>query len=188
MSLLTRRISEREDSIGEISPQLQRAEEGIALFTQVMREHSIEKLLKQFVDENHARISSILLDIHAPKEFQGVESWVGPGGIRLVRNDQAKTRCDLTQISTGQRSAIALSIFLTLNEKLKTAPPLIMLDDPVAQVDDLNMLAFIDYLREIAITGSRQLFFATANDKVGAIFSQKFGGLGAAFQEINLAR
>jgi DNA repair protein SbcC/Rad50 len=63
-----------------------------------------------------------------------------------------------------------------------------MLDDPVAHVDDLNMLAFLDYLREIAITGSRQIFFATADEKVAAIFNQKFLALKSDYAEIPLTR
>jgi hypothetical protein len=63
-----------------------------------------------------------------------------------------------------------------------------MFDDPVAHVDDLNMLAFLDYLREIAITGTRQIFFATANEKLAAIFRQKFHTLGDSFRPIELTR
>ena len=63
-----------------------------------------------------------------------------------------------------------------------------MLDDPVAHVDDMNMLAFVDYLREIAISGGRQLFFASANQKVTAIFQQKFAAFKSDFRVISLSR
>lgn len=184
----TSRTSQYEAELNRIRPMLARAEDARARLAGVMSTHSIERVFADFLDENHTRISSILADIHAPREFVGIESWEGGGGIRLVRDDAHKTRAELTQVSTGQRSAIALSIFLTLNEKLRTSPPLILLDDPVAHVDDLNMLAFIDYLREIALSGNRQIFFASANQKVAAIFHQKFAALGEGFRAIQLTR
>ena len=62
--------------------------------------------------------------------------------------------------------------------KLRSAPPVILIDDPIAHVDDLNCLAFLDYLREIALTGRRQIFFSTANDKLASMFERKFDFLG----------
>jgi ABC-type phosphate/phosphonate transport system ATPase subunit len=39
---------------------------------------------------------------------------------------------------------------------LTSAPRVMLIDDPIAHVDDLNSLSFLDYLREIAIRGHRQ--------------------------------
>lgn len=61
--------------------------------------------------------------------------------------------------------------------------------DPIAHVDDLNSLSFLDYLREVVLTGKRQVFFATANDKLAALFERKFDFLGAeGFCRFNLQR
>jgi DNA repair protein SbcC/Rad50 len=96
---------------------------------------------------------------------------------------------NLTEISTGQRSALGLSMFLAQNMKLRFAPPVILIDDPIANVDDLNCLSFFDYLREIALTERRQIFFSTANDKLAAMFERKFDFLGfQGFKKITLHR
>ena len=69
------------------------------------------------------------------------------------------------------------------------APPVVLIDDPIAHVDDLNSLSFLDYLREVAITGRRQIFFATANDKLATLFERKFDFLGSKeFRRFNLSR
>lgn len=95
----------------------------------------------------------------------------------------------MNQISTGQRAALGLSIFLAQNTQLSSAPPVILIDDPIAHVDDLNSLSFLDYLREIILTDRRQLFFATANDKLATLFERKFDFLGSEkFRRINLYR
>jgi chromosome segregation protein len=81
-------------------------------------------------------------------------------------------------VSTGQRAAFALSIFLALNSTASSAPPLILIDDPIAYVDDLNVLSFLDYLRSMVLSSRRQVFFATADTKVAALFEKKFSFLG----------
>jgi len=91
-------------------------------------------------------------------------------------------------ISTGQRAAFALSVFLAQNAKLKVGPRVILIDDPIAQVDDLNCLSFLDYLREIALTETRQIFFATASNKLANLFERKFDFLGDKFIRHNLTR
>jgi ABC-type lipoprotein export system ATPase subunit len=80
--------------------------------------------------------------------------------------------------SVLQEKEDPLSLFLAQNAQLRTAPPLILIDDPIAHVDDLNCLSFLDYLREVVIAGDRQVVFATANDKLAALFERKFDFLG----------
>jgi DNA repair protein SbcC/Rad50 len=95
----------------------------------------------------------------------------------------------LSEISTGQRAAFALSIFLAQNAQLTVAPPVVLIDDPIAHVDDLNSLSFLDYLRELALTGRRQIYFATANDKLTTLFERKFDFLGEErFRRFDLRR
>lgn len=94
----------------------------------------------------------------------------------------------ISQISTGQRSALALSIFLALNKKLAKGPNLIIFDDPVTYTDDLNILSFLDYLRSMVINESRQLIFATASNKIARLFEKKFDFLKSDFQKFELSR
>jgi chromosome segregation protein len=69
------------------------------------------------------------------------------------------------------------------------APPVVLIDDPIAHVDDLNSLSFLDYLREVVLTGRRQIFFATANDILATLFERKFDFLGAeGFRRFDLRR
>jgi ABC-type lipoprotein export system ATPase subunit len=72
---------------------------------------------------------------------------------------------------------------------LKTAPPVLLIDDPIAHVDDLNALSFLDYLREVVLAGGRQIIFATANEKLATLFERKFDFLGEGkFCRFNLHR
>jgi hypothetical protein len=155
-----------------------------ATLKRLMSEHSLKKAMDSALQENRTGIEAIFKSIHSPAEFCGLgSSWTTL--VRKVDGSEAK----LTEISTGQRAALALSIFLAQNAQLKVAPPVILIDDPIAHADDLNSLSFLDYLREIVLQGKRQIFFATASDKLASLFERKFDFLGAeGFRRFDLTR
>jgi len=131
-------------------------------------------------------INEIFTAIHSPNEFFVRKK--DAHGIEIVR-ERDDSVVDLTSMSTGQRSAFALSLFLSLNQFARNAPKVLLFDDPIAHVDDLNILSFLDHLREIAIQGNRQIFFSTADAKVSSLFRQKFRFLGEEkFKEHALRR
>jgi exonuclease SbcC len=88
-------------------------------------------------------------------------------------------RSTISEISTGQRAALALSIFLAMNSGVSNRAPWLIFDDPVAHVDDLNILSFFDTLRDLLLLGSQQIFFATANSRIADLFVRKFDFLGS---------
>jgi len=147
-------------------------------------EHSLTKAVKSALRQNRIGIERIFSRIHSPAEFCGL----GSNLTELVRRVDHK-KVTLKEISTGQRAAFALSIFLAQNAQLMMGPPVIMIDDPIAHVDDLNSLSFLDYLRDIALTGRRQIFFTTASDKLATLFERKFDFLGTdGFRRFDLKR
>ena len=119
------------------------------------------------------------MSIHAPAEFDDLKFTTDEGiKLKRIESDEYET---VMKISTGQKSALSLAIFLTMNRNAKNAPKYILFDDPVSNTDDINILAFLDYLGDIAINGERQIFFATANSKVANLFRKKFDFLGDDF-------
>ena len=67
-------------------------------------------------------------------------------------------------------------------------PAFLLLDEPVANIDDLNVLALIDFLREFVITHHRQIVVTTANQNVAKLFRRKFSFLSEDYQELNFYR
>ncbi len=153
---------------------------------QLLQEHSEDDFLQVFLNTNKEEIKEIFISIHAPKEFNDINIVDGKILLEKMNGDNS----DIMRISTGQRSALALSLFLTLNNKLRNGPPMIIFDDPVAFTDDLNVLSFLDYLRETILSQpeSKQLFFATANENLSFLFQKKFEMLGFEFNHIMLER
>jgi ABC-type lipoprotein export system ATPase subunit len=143
------------------------------------------ELVSKILSDNAIEIGRTFAAIHSPNEFdvKTVE-----GKVLIIRRETGKA-VKLSEMSTGQRAAYALSLFLAMTACLKGGPRVLLFDDPIAHVDDINALSFLDHLREIAIEGSRQIFFATADNKLAALFKQKFRFLGSEnFREIEPRR
>jgi exonuclease SbcC len=179
----------RRDQLRTLSQQLGdrigRLREATNALQAIVKNQSLEALTRAALQDNRKGIETIFSQIHSPAEFAAIEidndSWKLK---RKVGDEYVK----LTQISTGQRAAFALSVFLAQNAQLTAGPQVILIDDPIAHVDDLNCLSFLDYLREVALTGKRQIFFATASDKLASLFERKFDFLGSRFKRFNLTR
>jgi DNA repair protein SbcC/Rad50 len=143
--------------------------------------HSLDVGLSNFLDANLGAIQSIFSKIHVPHELR----LSNLAECRLERID-SKQSVDLTRVSTGQRAALVLSVFFALNLSLRQGPPQMLIDDPIAHIDDLNALSFLDFLADIAESGRRQVFFSTANEKLANLFQKKMEFLGDDFKAYQL--
>lgn len=71
---------------------------------------------------------------------------------------------------------------------MDTAPPFLLLDEPVAHMDELNVVGLLDFLRQLTITRGTQLFFTTANPQIAGLFRRKFSFLEEQFRVFQLSR
>jgi len=146
-------------------------------------ELSLESATAKSLNAIRQEINDAFVRIHSPSEYE----YVGSNGV-LLRSKEDQEDWSLDKVSTGQRAAFALSVFLAVNRSAAKAPPVILIDDPVAHIDDLNALSFLDYLRDLAVTSKKQVFFATADARVASLFARKFSFLGDDFKRIDLVR
>lgn len=94
----------------------------------------------------------------------------------VVSRSKAGENVSMSKMSTGQKVCLALAFMFALFLSNETAPDFIMLDEPVANLDDLHMLNLLDLLRRLALSGT-QIFFTTANPDVAKLFRRKFSYL-----------
>jgi len=183
-----KKIAVSRDTLEREGPVCERLISAVAVLEGLQSEHSAEKYLEGFFSENLHQIRDLFYAMHAPRDFCDVV-WQpdDPMAIRAVRKC-TNAACSVAELSSGQRNALALAIFLTMNRKITQAPSLILLDDPVAHVDDLNIVSFLDCLRELRSGCKRQVFFATASAKTAHLFKRKFDYLGEeSFRSFHLA-
>lgn len=176
-----------EDVVAEIAAlrvKLKRVEIAREVIDDLLKSQSDRVLAEQVLRENAAAIASTFSKLHAPNEFDvSVDD-----GLQIVRRSSGKS-IDLDQMSSGQRTAYALSLFLAMNGRIRSGPRVLLFDDPISHVDDINSLSFLDHLRDIALTGQRQIFFATADAKLAALFAHKFSFFGnERFKQLELTR
>jgi exonuclease SbcC len=151
----------------------------------VSGENSLDDIKSRLLADNADVISEIFSNIHYPNEY---EIDVSTSEIKLI-NKESRVSHNLNEVSTGQRAAFALSLFLAMNEIQNKGPKCLILDDPISHTDDINILSFLDYLRKIAIEGDRQIFFSTPSSKIANLFKHKFNFLGRDdFKVIELKR
>lgn len=171
-----------ETEQNQLNGQLATNSDALAVLETLTKAHDLQSAMQESLDQNREGIETIFLRIHSPDEFAGLGTTFS--SLRRKNGEVAQ----LTEISTGQRAAYALSIFLAQNAQLAGGPPVMLIDDPIAHIDDLNSLSFLDHLRELVLRGDRQIFFATANEKIATLFARKFDFLGSQFRKIQLAR
>jgi len=182
--LTIKEIQKISKEIELLKPKQRQAQFAYDELNKLLTEQNKNDFLKEYIKKNKDELVSIFKIIHSPREFKDID--FSDGKIKLISNDgNVRT---LNEISTGQRSALALSIFLSLNKKLSKGPNILLFDDPVTYVDDMNVLSFFDYLRELVIMSNRQVFFATANDDLAFLFRKKFEFLENEFKVIPLQR
>lgn len=170
-------ILEAEKIIKSLQPECKRLDEGLKTINDILDNHNESTVLSNFMESNVKEIQEIFQNIHTPNEFSKIAFSPESNTVLLKRRIDA-VEVPIHKISSGQRSALALSIFIALNKQLKQGPYLILFDDPVTYTDDLNILSFLDYLRMLVIHEHKQLFFATANQKLAGLFEKKFSFLG----------
>lgn len=153
-------------------------------------QHALEELepptvyAEQFIRQNIHQVSLIFSSLHQPQEFSKLEIDPDKGLVGY----RGKETIPVSQMSTGQRTALVLSVFFQMNLTADYTPAFLLLDEPVANIDDLNVLALIDFLREFVITHHRQIVVTTANQNVAKLFRRKFSFLFEDYQELSFYR
>lgn len=178
------RLVKNEKNVSENTPKRDRFEKAYNRLLELTSDEATKRV-EEFFRNNLKEVIEIFKSIHVPREFSDLK--FENKRLTLISDDNNDQRY-ITEISTGQRSALALSIFLSLNNKLANGPDLIMFDDPVAFIDDLNALSFLDYLRLHVLKSGKQIFFATANTRLAHLFEKKFAFLEDDFKQWHLER
>lgn len=141
-----------------------------------------------FIKDNIGDISSLFGSLHFPREFDslGLNDDNEIIGYRASKGELEEVPIYL--MSTGQRTAVVLSIFFKFYNSMKSVPRFILLDEPVSNIDDLNILALLDFLRELSLKKNCQIFFTTANTQVAKLFRRKFSFLRDDFYSYRFER
>lgn len=165
-------LDEIEDEIERLQIANQNCRDSIERLKTAFEKEGGEAELKRFVEEHMTVISTLFKLFQRPYEFEAVHY---EGDQVLVERRDEEGTVTMADMSSGQRAALALAIFVTNNIAHDRAPPLMMLDEPFAHLDDINSLSFFTLLIELAQSGDRQIIFATASKEIAELLERKVG-------------
>lgn len=148
-----------DDLITQCKNKLQMLEENINIVT-----------LDDILETHITKMQKIFKLLICSNEYSDLQ--YNQREILAVRS-ATKEKVSMSEMSTGQKVCLALSFMFTLFLSNEHAPNIIMLDEPVANLDDLHMLNLLDVLRRLAMAGT-QIFFTTSNPDVAKLFRRKF--------------
>lgn len=132
--------------------------------------------------------SGKILQTHQAGLGQGIFIKDPTGGaelknVRLVSNWKSDHDI-LNTMSSGQISAVVISLTLALNRVYSTSFSSILIDDPVQTMDDINMSSLVELLRNEF--GDKRILLSTHEEKVSRYFTYKFLKHGKSVKRVNI--
>lgn len=130
----------------------------------------ISSFVEKGIRNNIQQISKFFKWMHHSGEFEKLD--IDDRGIYAVRglnNQEVRTY----EMSTGQRSTIAMAVMFALHMAAPDAPQFLLLDEPLATMDDTQVLNVLDILKSMAERNT-QIFFTTANSVMINLFKECF--------------
>lgn len=97
--------------------------------------------------------------------------------FEVISTENAKKHSPSYIFSAAQNNVLALSIFLSFAIKQQWSKlDTIFLDDPIQNMDDINIHSFVDLIRGIQKQTDKQFFISTHDDRIYNFMLHKFGG------------
>lgn len=130
----------------------------------------------------------IIFHIYSGRIMQDFQGGLGlfiysdKNGIRFQTNPN-KTFDAIFSMSSGQLSALIISFTLALHKKY-SQNKIILIDDPVQTMDELNVVGFIELLRNEF--SKNQIIISTHEDMMSAFMRYKFKNYNLTQKRINL--
>lgn len=158
-----------------------------------VKEEALKKVIKVYKDSlkkyNQKLINDIeiLFHIYSGRIVQDFQGGLGlfisnDKGIKF-QTDPSKTYDAIFSMSSGQLSALIISFTLALNKKY-SKNKILFIDDPVQTMDEINVVGFIDLLRNDFAT--HQIFMSTHEDLISTFMRYKFKKYGLSQKRINV--
>lgn len=170
---LREQITDYEQKIEKVTADKQDWEGGIERLQQAFSQTGGKKAFNEHIEDHMSAITTLFQAFQRPYEFD--EVLLEDDTVRVSRRGSADDSEPVEKMSSGQRAALGLAIFMTNNLAHPTAPPVMLLDEPVAHLDDINTVSFFNLLISAATELDRQILFATANEDIANLLKEKIG-------------
>lgn len=188
VSLVSILLTNRDNSIfnSDYLPEL--LNKGVEILTKQLKDcQKVIAILSELPDVNSSvdnivseifyKIMGTFLLLTSNRDYSHLQLDEKSMSAKKVRSSTSVT---LSGLSAGQKVSLALATMFSLFYSNANAPNLIILDEPVAHLDELHLLNLLDVLRLVACSGT-QIFFTTSNPNTAQLFRRKFSFMGDEF-------
>ena len=174
-------LAEYKATIKRVEPQVARCANAVRAFEKMP---SLSSFVEKGIKSNIQQISKFFKWMHHSGEFEelGIDS-EGIYAIRGLNHQKIRTY----EMSTGQRSTIAMAVMFALHMAAPDAPQFLLLDEPLATMDDTQVLNVLDILKSMA-EQKTQIFFTTANGIMINLFKQAFKNTDFDYKEYEFVK
>lgn len=174
-------LAEYTATIERETPRVERCAKAVQAFE---RMPSLNSFVENSIRDNIQDISKFFRWMHHSGEF--IELGIDGEGIYAIRGiNNEKIR--IYQMSTGQRATIAMAVMFALHMAAPDAPQFLLLDEPLATMDDTQVLNVLDILKSMAANNT-QIFFTTANGVMINLFKESFRGTEFDYKEFQFIK
>ncbi len=174
-------LAQYKATIKRDEPQVERCAKAVRTFEKMP---SLSSFVEKGIKSNIQQISKFFKWMHHSGEFE--ELGIDSDGIYAVRGlNHQKIRT--YEMSTGQRSTIAMAVMFALHMAAPDAPQFLLLDEPLATMDDTQVLNVLDILKSMA-EQKTQIFFTTANGIMINLFKEAFKNTDFDYKEYEFVK
>ena len=174
-------LAEYKETIKRVEPQVERCGNAVRAFEKMP---SLSSFVEKGIKSNIQQISKFFKWMHHSGEFEELD--IDSDGIYAIRGvNHQKIRT--YEMSTGQRSTIAMAVMFALHLAAPDAPQFLLLDEPLATMDDTQVLNVLDILKSMA-EQKTQIFFTTANGIMINLFKQAFKNTDFDYKEYEFVK
>lgn len=182
VSELSDEIETKTDEIDRLKDVTKELEEALDYLNETFKD--IEESIDEVLGEYTEIVTTLFNVFQRPYDFKRVEVTNDKKELQVIRRESGEV-VGIDKMSSGQRTALILAIFVTNNLAHDSAPPLMLLDEPFAHLDELNTLSFFNLVIELAVQVIGRSFFATASDNLASLLTRKVGET-EAFKRVDL--
>ncbi len=174
-------LEDYKATVKRVEPQVARCAKAVQAFE---RMPSLSSFVEKGIKSNIQQISKFFKWMHHSGEFEelGIDS-EGIYAIRGLNHQKIRTY----EMSTGQRSTIAMAVMFALHMAAPDAPQILLLDEPLATMDDTQVLNVLDILKSLAEQNT-QIFFTTANGIMINLFKECFKNTTLDYKEYQFVK
>lgn len=167
ISSIANKLKQLEVDVSRQEAYLKRCDSAIDALSKMK---SLSDYSQSFIDENLQQIAILFKKLHLPPEFTDLKRVADE--IVICRPD-SDDFVHINQMSMGQRTSLALAILFQMHIMGKSTPRILLLDEPISNLDDVHIMNMVDMLRELTLNGA-QVFITTASNEIARYLERKF--------------